>query len=149
MRRIERWLRASRHRCRPLGRRSRPPPRTSKTRVNVRSERNRSPGPIGQVSLAMRNARRWAVSRHRWLPSAVECVAESVDALGAAFGFHASEMALHFLEARGGVALPLLDLSDDAQWLTGAVGFGGVAGESLVGEVRVVEKGAGRLDDVD
>ena len=49
----------------------------------------------------------------------------------------------------GGVALPLLDLADDPERLARAVRFGRIAGEFLVGQVRVVDDLAGRLDDVD
>ena len=45
--------------------------------------------------------------------------------------------------------LPFRDLADDSERRAGAVGFGGIAGESLVGEVGIVLERAGRLDDVD
>src|SRR4051794_17398344 len=47
------------------------------------------------------------------------------------------------------VPLPAVHLADDAQRRAGAVGLGGVAGEALVGHVRVVLERAQRLDDVD
>ena len=45
--------------------------------------------------------------------------------------------------------LPFRDLADDSERRAGAVGFGGITGESLVGEVGIVLERAGRLDDVD
>ena len=44
---------------------------------------------------------------------------------------------------------PVIHLADHTQWLTGAVGPRGVAGEPLVGDVRVVLEGAQGLHDVD
>ena len=47
------------------------------------------------------------------------------------------------------MAEPVLDLAGDPQRLRAAVGGGDVAGEFLVGEVRVVLERAGRLDGID
>jgi hypothetical protein len=47
------------------------------------------------------------------------------------------------------MADPVLDLADDPQRIAGAIGRGHVAWEFLVGEVGVVLKRAGRLDDID
>src|SRR5690348_12792405 len=47
------------------------------------------------------------------------------------------------------LADPVVHLGDDPQRFPAAVGTGGVAGELLVGDVRVVLVGAGRLDEVD
>ena len=58
-------------------------------------------------------------------------------------------MVEHPLEHLGGVALPVVDLADDAQRVAGAVGPRGVAGESLVGDVGVVLERAQGFDDVD
>ena len=45
--------------------------------------------------------------------------------------------------------LPLLDIADHAERLARAVGLGRIAGEALVGEVRIVLERPGRLDDID
>ena len=60
-----------------------------------------------------------------------------------------SDAVEHPLHHLGGVALPGLDLADDAHRVAGPVGPGDVAGELLVRDVGVVLEGAGGLDDVD
>ena len=45
--------------------------------------------------------------------------------------------------------LPFRDLTDDPERRAGAVGLGGITGESLVGEVGIILERAGRVDDVD
>src|SRR4051794_37448302 len=47
------------------------------------------------------------------------------------------------------VTLPAVHLADDAKRMAGAVGLRGVAGESLVGHVRVVLEGTLGLHDID
>ena len=59
------------------------------------------------------------------------------------------EVVQHAFQYLGGVALSALNLGDDAQRVARPVGLRGVAGESLVGHVRVVLERADGLDDVD
>ena len=56
---------------------------------------------------------------------------------------------MHAFEYLGVVALPALQIGEDAQWLAGSLGLCGVARESLVGHVRVVLERAHRFNDVD
>ena len=59
------------------------------------------------------------------------------------------EMLPHVLELFGRMALPFQDFAEDAQRGLRAIGFGRVAGEFLVCEIGVVDKGAGGFDLVD
>ena len=58
------------------------------------------------------------------------------------------QLPLHVLDLFGGMANPILDLANNAQRIAASVGRGDVAGEFLVGEVRVVLERARWLDDV-
>lgn len=59
------------------------------------------------------------------------------------------EVVQHAFQYFGVVALPALQLGGDAQRVLGPVRLRGVAGKSLVGDVRVVLKRAHGFDDVD
>src|SRR5690606_18287656 len=115
-------------------------------------------GARGAQAPERRRARAWPLTREARLQpdrrrprrgTGGSSSGRSIDDLGAAFGFHSGEEVLHLFEALRGVALPFGDLADDSQRRARAVGLGRVAGEFLVGQVRVVEELAGRLDDVD
>ena len=82
-------------------------------------------------------------------PKAKSTIRGLVDDLHIAFGFHPREGVLHLLEAFGRMGLPFRDLAHDPERRAGAVGSGGIAGESLVREVGIVLERAGRFDDVD
>ena len=58
-------------------------------------------------------------------------------------------MVPHLLQPRCRMALPFRDLSQDAQRCARAIGLGGIAGEFLVGQVRIVDEFAGGLDKID
>jgi len=59
------------------------------------------------------------------------------------------EVVQHAFQHLGRVALPALQLGDDAQRVAGPIGLRGVAGESLVGHVGVVLERAHGFEDVD
>lgn len=59
------------------------------------------------------------------------------------------EAVLHGLQLFGRVPLPIRDLAGDAQRLASPVGFRRIAGEFLVGQIRIIDDRAGRLDGVD
>src|SRR3954470_23998169 len=73
----------------------------------------------------------------------------SADDLHVAFGRQPGEEVLHFLQPLWRMALPFFDLADDPQGMPRAIGFGRVAWKLLVGEVGILEKLTGRLDDID
>ena len=59
------------------------------------------------------------------------------------------ETVLHGMHLVGRVPHPVLELTDDSNGLTRAVGAGGVPGILLVREVRIIFKSAGGLYEVD
>jgi hypothetical protein len=58
-------------------------------------------------------------------------------------------MVLHFLQTLGRVGLPFGDLARDPQRIARAIRQSRIAGKLLIGEVRIIDERAGRLDEID
>ena len=54
----------------------------------------------------------------------------------------------HGLELLGRMPHPVRDLANYSHWFAGAKGAGRIAGKFLVGHVRIIFEGPGRLDDI-